>query len=191
LPTPDQVRALPPRGTVVASPSTPPVNEGVYDRIVVGGGSTTLRMNPGIYVVTGEFTLSSSATVLGAGVTVYLACPQYPQPCNGPGATFSQNSTARYLVTAPASGLYKGLSIFADQTNTSPITLTSSSTGSFTGTIYAAAGGLHLSSDGGILQLNSLVVAGTMQISSGSGTNLVYNPSQNATITPSGSRLIR
>jgi len=190
LPTPDQIRALPPRGSVVVTPSTPMISEGVYDRIVVGT-SANLRMSPGIYVVTGELTLSSSGSVLGAGVTVYLTCFRYPQPCNGPGATFTQSANGRFLATPPASGPYKGLAIFADRTNTAAITLSSNSTGSFLGTIYAAAGELRLSSGGGTLRLNSLVVAGTVRITSGSETDLVYDPGQNAAISPSSSGLIK
>jgi len=193
LPTPDQIFGpLPNRGSVtVGNGSPPPLQSGVYDRLLVNG-TGNLRLGAGaIIVVTGELTLSSVGSVLGGPATVYLSCFRYPQPCNGAGATLTLSSTGKYLATAPASGLYKGLSIFADRTNTSTISWSSSSATTFTGTIYAATGGLVLSSLAGTLQLNSLVVVGGLRISSTSGTSLSYSASQNAAITPPDLRLIK
>ena len=81
LPTPDQLDSLPNQGSVTIGSANQAIDPGVYDTIAVtGGGDFTLE--PGTYVVTGGLTLSAGALV-GSGVTIYLACAGYPNPCSG------------------------------------------------------------------------------------------------------------
>jgi len=147
-------------------------------------------MDPGIYVVTGELTISAGALV-GSGVTIYLACADYPNPCSGPGARFSQSSSGQYLATPPITGPYQGLALFADRGNTAPLTFTGSGATTFTGTIYARQAPMELTSGGVVLQLDSLIVVRTLRATNSAEILLSFVPENNAVTSTWGANLTK
>ena len=121
-----------------------PLAPGVYPNIDVQSG--TLHLQEGVYVVTDAvpgrpgFAVRSTGRVEGDGVTIYLACQNYPTPCGGNGTGFLLENNGEFAVSPPTSGEYAGLSIFADKGNTSSIQLLGAV--DLPGAIYAASGHL-------------------------------------------------
>ena len=196
LPTPDQLDQLDPlpdRGSVTVGSTDQAIEQGVYDTIAVTGGGD-LTMHPGVYVVTRGLTLSAGS-VLGSGVTIYLACAGYPTPCSGPGAEFSHTG-GQYLATPPIDGPYQGLALFADRGNTAPLRFTGSdATGSgaatFTGTIYARQAAMEFTSGDVALALDSLLVVRTLEVSASAKVLLSFVPANNAVTSSWGANLTR
>lgn len=189
LPTPAELDALPDLGSVTVGGANQAIDPGVYDTIAVTGGGD-LILDPGTYVVTGGLTLSAGA-VVGSGVTIYLACADYPAPCSGPGATFSQSSSGQYLATPPITGPYQGLALFADRGNTAPLIFTGSGATTFTGTIYARQAPMELTSGGVVLQLDSLLVVRTLRVTSSAEVLLSFVPENNAVTSSWGANLTK
>jgi Putative Flp pilus-assembly TadE/G-like len=185
--TPDQLDSLPNQGSVTVGSANQAIDPGVYDTIAVTGGGD-LILDPGTYVVTGGLTLSAGA-VVGAGVTIYLACAGYPTPCSGPGAGFSQTGSGQYLAIPPVTGPYQGLALFADRGNTAPLNFTGSGASTFTGTIYARQAAMRLTSGGVLLQLDSLIVVRTLEVSTSAELLLDFVPANNAVTSSWGANL--
>jgi hypothetical protein len=73
------------------------------------GGLTlkgTVTLNPGVYVISGRLTITSQATVKGAGVTFYLT---------GANAGFTIDGQGGLELTAPTEGDYAGILFFQDR----------------------------------------------------------------------------
>jgi hypothetical protein len=189
LPTPDQLGSLPDQGSITVGSADQTIDPGVYDTIAVTGGGN-LSMDPGVYVVTGELALSAGA-VLGSGVTIYLACADYPTPCSGAGAAFHQTGSGQYLATPPIGGPYHGLALFYDRGNTAGLSFTGSGATTFTGTIYARRATMSLASGGVVLQLDSLLVVRSLQVSASAEILLSFVPANNAVTSSWGANLIR
>jgi hypothetical protein len=124
-------------------------------------------------------------------VTLYLACADYPNPCSGPGAAFSQNSGGQYLATPPITGPYQGLAVFYDRGNTEPLRFTGSGAAAFTGTIYARRAAMELTSGGVALQLDSLLVVRTLAVSASAEVLLSFVPANNAVTSTWGANLTK
>jgi hypothetical protein len=186
LPTPDEL-PIPP------APAPTPVQDitgaitltpGVYERITVRGGAT-LTLEEGVYVVTDFSTLDPFHTgfrVLdggrvqstGDGVTIYLACEDYPTPCDGAGTRFRLDPGSEFLASPPATGEYAGLSVFADPGNTRSQQLRGAVT--LAGAVYAASARLIVFSTADV-QVDSLVVVDRLTAASAFPLRVNYDPS--------------
>lgn len=157
------------------------IDPGIYDSIsLTGNGSLTL--NPGTYIITGSLSLTGNGNVTASGVTFYFACSDYPTPCTSgeSGATFSLTGNGSLVVSAPSSGTYKGLSIFADRNNTADDSLTGNGS-SFGGTVYMKSGALTLTGNG--QTLNSRVIVNTATLTGNGSLDLDATSSANVTIS--------
>lgn len=159
------------------------IQPGIYSQIIVNGNGT-LNLQPGTYVITGSLILNGNPTIIGTGVTVYFTCSGYTstatQPCNGsPGAGLTLNGNPTYQLTAPTSGVYQGLTVFYDRTNTAGLTLNGNPSDNFTGTIYAKSAAATLNGNPAVNQINSLIVVDTVTLNGNGQLNIVYNQSQN------------
>ena len=113
--------------------------------------------------------------VEGDGVTIYLACGDYPIRCdNELGARFQLDDGGRFLASPPASGEYAGLSIFADRGNTRSTLLTGDVT--LTGAVYTASSRLRVFSASKV-RINSLLVVDRLQSINLDPLEVNYNPS--------------
>ena len=181
-PTADPLRAVP-VPSVSGTPKTcddgQTCNPGVYSTITATHSTTTL--NPGIYVVTGSIDMKQNGTLLGSGVMIYLACSNYPTPCSSSGedgAGFSGNGGNVGLpnqpLSAPTSGTYSGLLIFADRNNTADLF---GSNGNITynmkGTIYALNASVELGGGAGTT-LDSRFVVGQIHMHGNPMINEIY-----------------
>lgn len=160
-----------------ATPTT--INPGIYSTITLAGQGN-LVMNPGVYVVTGSLNLSGQGSIVATGVTIFLACANYPTPCSSggqAGASVSISGNGSFLGTAPTSGTYQGVLLFADRNNTATISVTGNGAGQEpTGTIYAPAAQVSINGNGGAL--NSVILAGTVAVTGNGNITLNYNASQ-------------
>jgi hypothetical protein len=175
LPTPDQLTPPPPGGNtaqvITADTTLPP---GVYPSIDVRSG--TLTLEAGVYVVTDPtgFTVGTGGHVVGDGVTIYLACADYPTPCDGGGARFRLENGGDFQVSPPATGEYAGLSIFADPGNTRAMRLLGPV--SLDGAVYAAGARLIVNSPDPV-RVDALVAVDRL-LKAGTGALQVdYDPS--------------
>jgi Putative Flp pilus-assembly TadE/G-like len=151
---------------------------GIYSSVTMTGG--TLTLDEGVYVfrATTGLTIRNNATVVGDGVTIYLACASYPAPCSGSGARFRTEDSGQFLAAPPTSGEYAGLSIFADRGNTRFMRLRSDRNLTLAGALYGASMPVRIE-DSGDLQVDSLLAVGSLAtslFSSGSAT-VNYDPS--------------
>jgi len=147
------------------------INPGIYQSIsLTGNGKLTL--NPGVYVITGSLSVTGNGSLSGSGVTLYLACSTYPTPCatGKSGASFSLTGNGTVNLSAPTSGPFQGVSIFADRNNTATNTLTGNGS-TIGGTIYAESANLTLTGNGqmliGRLIVNMLTLTGNGSVTIG------------------------
>jgi hypothetical protein len=188
-PVPDPLADLP-RPDELASPPTPaatPVQNitgavtltpGVYDSINVDAGGD-LTLEEGVYVVTepAGFRVRNGGQVQssGDGVTIYLACSDYPVPCdNELGARFRLDDGSQFQASPPASGEYAGLSIFADRGNTRSTLLFGDV--HLAGAVYTASSRLRVFSTSGV-QIDSLLVVDRLQSINLDTLEVNYDPS--------------
>lgn len=180
LPTPDELIPSPPlrfntAQTVSADTTYQP---GIYTSVTVTGG--TLTLEPGVYVfrATTGLTIRDNATVVGDGVTIYLACASYPAPCSGSGARFRTEDSGRFLASPPTTGEYAGLSIFADRGNTRFMRLRSDRDLNLAGALYGASMPVRIE-DSGDLRVDSLLAVGSLATSlfSSGSASVTYDPS--------------
>ena len=110
----------------------------------------TVNLDPGVYIIDGGgLDINSSAVVRGSGVTFYLTN----------NADISINGSADIQVSAPTSGAYSGIVVFADRDNDSSIQykINGNSDSFFSGAVYAPSGMIVMNgsstSGGGCTQL--------------------------------------
>ena len=111
------------------------INPGVYcNGIVMSGGSHTLTLNPGTYILAGGgLNMKAGTLITGSGVTIYNTA------ANGYGykpVTFAGNTHVD--LSAPTSGPMESMLFFTDRSivNTTNNTLTGDNTSTIIGTIY-------------------------------------------------------
>ena len=176
---PDEL-ALPPTPAAtpvqnITSPAT--LTPGIYDSINVDVGGF-LTLEEGVYVVTepAGFRVRNGGQVLeGDGATIYLACSDYPAPCdNELGARFRLDDGSQFRASPPASGDYAGLSIFADRGNTRSTLLFGDV--DLAGAVYTASSRLRVFSTSGV-QIDSLLVVDRLQSINLAPLEVNYDPS--------------
>ena len=180
LPTPDELPSPPTPAATPVQNITGPVTltPGVYDSINVNSGAT-LTLEEGVYVVTeaAGFRVRDDGEVQssGDGVTIYLACSDYPAPCdNELGARFRLDDGGQFLAGPPASGDYAGLSIFADRGNTRSTLLFGDV--DLAGAVYTASSRLRVFSTSGV-QIDSLLIVDRLQSINLAPLEVNYDPS--------------
>jgi hypothetical protein len=132
------------------------INPGTYRRITVSGNAK-LTLTPGIYVITvGGFQVSRNASVTmsgSGGVLIY----------NARGAV-AVTGNATLNLSAQTSGPYAGLVLFQAQADKQALNLSGSNgVAGLSGTVYASAARMILSSDTSLLQLSLVVSALTVR----------------------------
>lgn len=112
----------------------------------VMGGSLTF--DPGLYIIEGEFSVNAGTTIVGSGVTFYLA----------KGASLKLNGGATVKLDAPSDGPFAGILFFDARDSTVAAHQVNGSSGSmFNGAIYFPNSGIEYSgragSTGGCTQI--------------------------------------
>ena len=182
-PVPDPLaHLLTPTLTVPPDPIPAPVitsdtalSPGVYRGIDVTSG--TLTLDEGVYVITEfpGFRVRNGGRVrsTGAGTMIYLACEDYPVPCDGGGARFRVDATGEFGVDAPVDGDYAGVSVYADRGNTTSMVVLGDVT--LDGAVYLASARLRVAPTARLV-VNSLVVVDRLRAANLDQLQVNYNP---------------
>lgn len=116
----------------------PAQGPGVYGDVQLPKDTCTLE--PGLYVILGEWSFSNKTDLTGTGVTLYATCrsKDTPQVCgpNGTGGKLAGKNGDMHL-SAPTSGPLRGLTIVYDRENTAALDLQGNGNAVVNGTIYA------------------------------------------------------
>jgi Flp pilus assembly protein TadG len=166
------------------------LSPGIYNSI---SGSHVL--SPGVYVLKGDITLNGSDLLQGDGVMLYLACSQYPAPCNPGqvGAAIKATGNGALRITgithAQCNGnayfcVYEGMMLFADRNNAATQTWRGNGTNesgqlnSSNGTIYLKSGTFDLRGNG--FTLGSQIVTDKFTMEGNPSTvTIAYDLSKN------------
>lgn len=175
--------------TLPVKGSTSPCTGGPGRYDSVSGFGESCVLSPGLYVITGTWSLSGSDQVVANGSTLYFVCgnASAPRACNAPGergGMLNATGGAGVAVTAPTSGPLQGLSIVYDRMNTSDLVFKGNGGGS-SGTIYALSSKFAYAGNGGGAGMDSLIVAGDLGFSGNNATlDTKYSPWLNVPLPP-------
>jgi hypothetical protein len=123
-------------------------------------GSGTITFPAGIYVINGNFSNTGSGGLSGTGVTFYLSGSNQ----------FSITGSGAINLSAPTTGNYSGILFYQDPNDNQTMSITGSSSGTFSGIFYAPAAELDLTGSSGVafdtdLIVNSLKITGSVDMS--------------------------
>ena len=121
--------------------------------------NSTCTLQPGLYVVAGDshttwaLTGNTSQLLTGTGVTLYFTCGSTaaPRACNSPGevgATLNAAGNGQLAISAPTSGVLKGLAVVYDRQNTGTFELTGNGASNTYGSFYIKSGALDMNGNG-------------------------------------------
>ena len=81
------------------------------------------------------------------GVSIYLACKDYPKPCKTgkKGASLVLSGKAATYITAPAEGRFQSIALFFDRQNRGSLALNGTASASLSGAVYGRVAGARLS----------------------------------------------
>jgi hypothetical protein len=146
------------------------INPGIYSGIKVSGTGTSLKLSPGVYVLSGGgLSVTGSASLSGTGVMIYNAGSTYPA-AGGTYGGIALSTTGTVNLSAPTTGAYAGILFFQARTNPTLISITESATMTLSGVIYASDALLSVSgTSGGVI--NGAMVVNRIQMSGSAGAS--------------------
>jgi len=137
---------------------------GVYKGGISVSSTASLTLMPGIYYMDGGgFNYTGSGTLTGNGVMIYNA------PGNGQADGINLAGQGAVQLSAPTSGIYKGVMFFQDRTSTVAANISGGSNMTLTGTFYFANALLSVTGSAGFVNMGSQYVSRTLN-AQGSGT---------------------
>ena len=117
-----------------------------------------------------SFKLDKPGKVTGDGVMIYNA------PTNSSDAV-TINGSGPLRLSAPTSGIYKGITVFVDRTKDVPVNVQGNGSDTvISGTFYDAGGLISLSGNGGVTNMESQFICRAMTISGNGDINIEWNP---------------
>jgi hypothetical protein len=157
------------------------LNPGIYKGFDIPAGDT-VTMNPGTYVIipdtshNGVLGLVVHGTLVADGVTLYLACANYPTACSsGEIGAILDDEGGSLRISPPAGGTYWGMSVMADRANAGSNILDQGIFESVTGTWYTlrmAFTAIHFN-----VTINAgAIIVDSFQLVQGTTLNLTYVP---------------
>jgi hypothetical protein len=78
-------------------------------------------------------------------------------------------------ITPPTTGLYQGISIFQDRTNTNEVSVTGNGNMNISGTFYVAHAALDIAGNGGVNVIGSQYVSYDLVLTGNGDINLNWN----------------
>ena len=147
------------------------IDPGNYSKIKLSN-SDTLIMNPGLYCMTGDFSTTGQAHVVGQGVTIYFVS-----------GTFDTAGTSVINISAPncenslcgVPPAVRGILIYLSPSNNSKIKFTGTSDSEFMGTIFAPGGSIYVTGSGSTVTLNTQLIANKVDVSGTADISLNLN----------------
>ncbi len=118
--------------------ATPGDGPGVYADVAIP--NSACQLEPGLYVITGTWSMKNNSDLVGTDVTLYFTCGTLgiARPCVGSesgGQLAAKNGEVH--LSAPISGPRAGLAIVYDRHNNSPLQLQGNGDTSISGAVYA------------------------------------------------------
>ncbi|MGN6578146.1 MAG: pilus assembly protein TadG-related protein [Nocardioides sp.] len=132
-------------------------------------GNDPCVLQPGIYVITGEWDFSGLASLdATSGVTLYFACGSTTavSACHPPGQNggwLDAGGNGNIHIVAPTTGPTAGLAIMYDRLNIRDLEISGAGTASYVGTIYALSSKLRYDGNGCSRSMESLIVVGNLE----------------------------
>ena len=181
----DPLASRPPPGfggcdytSLVLTDESRTIDPGVYCGGLKIGGSSSVKLNPGVYIIkNGPLHVSGSASLEGDGVGFYIT--------GSAGAT-NFGSNTRIALSAPTSGPMAGLLIFEDRALVSSLKhrISSDDARKLIGTIYLPVGDLIIDAKEPVADQSAYTAIITHGLELNSGPNLVLNSDYDATDVP-------
>jgi len=147
---------------IVTVETTLTLNPGFYPGGINVRGN--LLMNPGVYILDGDFSANSQARINGEGVVVFLR--------GAANLDFSSDNMT-FQLSPPSAGPYQGIGIFQQRGNTATSSLAVSASSRPQGTIYMPSSQLNITASGTIASVARFVVNRLNVTGSGSFTVIV------------------
>lgn len=141
------------------------LSPGNYTGTFPPSGVSTLQ--PGTYCVNGDFTLNGNANLSGNGVTIVM---------NTGGIKWNGSMTLN--LSAPTSGTYKGLVIYAPPGNTSQMKMNGSSNVTLVGTMLAQNAPCDFVGSGQIQKVELQMICYTWQMNGNADVQIMYTASK-------------
>lgn len=173
-----------PGGSYLSFTAGPPNSSGTvcYKSLTVGANGSLPTLNPGTYVITEgalhfEYGSGGHSNLGGNGVFFYLTGTASLLVDNGANVNLvAGGNTLASGGTAPTVGVYNGITVYQDTSDTAAISLQGGSSSYLNGAIYAPAATLNVGNgsgarmSGGIVA-NSLTLTGGGILNATAGTN--------------------
>jgi hypothetical protein len=182
-PQPDPLRNIPqPKTSDYPNQSSGPkhysngnrtISPGIYKGGITITGQANVTMEPGIYYMDGGgFSFSGQGNLVANGVMIYNA-PQGPSD----GISLSGSNGGSVTMTPPATGTYKGLTLFQERTATNDMNISGNGAFHVTGTFYTANSLMNVTGNGDA-HVGSQYISRLLDLN-GNGNMLIdYNPEQ-------------
>jgi hypothetical protein len=139
---------------------------GVYKGGISASSTANVIMMPGIYYMdAGGFQFTGQGSLTGAGVMIY----NYPGNGNSNGIDISAGGAVN--LTAPTSGIYKGMLLFQDRTSSVPASISGGANMNLTGTFYFAGALLSVTGSAGFSNFGSQYISKDLNVG---GTGSIY-----------------
>ncbi|MCK9517698.1 MAG: pilus assembly protein TadG-related protein [Dehalococcoidia bacterium] len=173
VPVPSTAACANPKSPItIPTNKSEPLSPGCYRQLSINGTAT---LEPGVYILTRG--ISVSGTMTANNVTFYLTCPG--GACNGD-VPQAFNVSAEAEVTLSGREEFENIAIFADRTagtNTGQdlITVQGDGSSTFSGAVYAIAGGVSFTGQSGTFPLNVAIVADTITLGGGAMIDVTYD----------------
>jgi hypothetical protein len=168
------------------------ITPGLYCEINVSLNGN-LYMESGTYVVDGgDFSITSNGDISAdpAGVIIMLINgSNFIGAGNGSltlvnsfiyveSGSFTLAGNGVYDVTGPTSGPWAGMTLFMDQSNTSPVTVVGNSSSFISGLIYAPVSTVNVEGNGGIFGSYTQIIGNNINVTGNGDIVINFDPSQ-------------
>lgn len=139
---------------------------GIYRGGISASSTASVIMMPGVYYMDeGGFQFTGMGSLLGEGVMIYNV------PGNGAANGVDISASGIVNLSAPTSGIYKGMLLFQQRESDVPASISGGANMTLTGTFYFAGAQLNVTGSAGFTNMGSQYVSNTLNVQ---GTGQVY-----------------
>jgi hypothetical protein len=149
-----------------ASKSGSAMNPGNWSGTFPPNGVRTL--NPGTYCINGDFRLNAHDELTGTEVTIYMQS-----------GGINWNGGAEVNLTAPTSGDYPGLLIYAPMSNSSTMSFNGNASSHLEGTIFMPASPVIYNGTGNLTPSRIQLIGYTVELTGSNTTSVIYQDADN------------
>jgi len=163
-PSDDMLPSISCTGSATKSGST--MTPGNWSGTFPPSGVTTL--NAGTYCINGDFKLGAQDTLSATDVTIYMVS-----------GSIDWNGGAQVNLSAPTSGDFPGLLIYAPMSNTNTMQFNGNGSSTLKGTIFMPAAPIVYNGTGNLNPSYVQIIGYTIELTGSNSTNVVYQDPDN------------